>query len=151
MKHTKLNSVIAFIALLITGSVAAQSPKQHTPLSATDNGTVFTICYDISGLGNVTEVLMTLTYDATVYSECFCPGNGTGTGDGSVPGQNKVVPGNAEEFTVPVHNGRATGCYKTTKTFTPGKCPNDSWSGVVVDCSFTNIQLTVLGKTFTVK
>jgi hypothetical protein len=149
MKRTILNSAIALIAILIAGTVSAQSPRLKKALTVTDNGLTFTICYDISGLGNVTEVQMSLTYDATVFSECFNPGEGTGTGDGSVPGQNKVVPANEEEFAVPVHNGRAIGCYTTTKAFTPGKCPNNSWTGLVVDCTFSNISLTCLGRVFT--
>jgi hypothetical protein len=144
MKHTKLSGIIALIALFIVSTAAAQNPRLKKPLDVDDLGQTFRICYDISGMGNVTEVQMSLTYDATVFSECFNPGNR----DESVPAHNKVVPGNAEEFTAPVHNGRAIGCFTTEETFTPGSCPNTNWTAIVTDVSFTNVKLTVLGKTF---
>jgi hypothetical protein len=144
MKHTILSSFIAFIALFIVSTASAQNPKSHGPVRANDKGQTLEVCFDISGLGNVTEVQMTLTYDATVYSECFNPGNR----DESVPAHNKVVPGNSIPFTVPVRNGRATDCFTAEQTFTPGSCPNPNWTAVVTDVSFSNVKLTILGKTF---
>jgi hypothetical protein len=144
MKHTNLSGVIALIALFIVSTATAQNAKLKKPLTVNDNGQTVTICYDISGLGNITEVTMRITYDATVTSECFNPGNR----EESVPPHNKVFPGNSEEFTVPVHNGRAADCYESTKTFPAEKCPSSNWTVVVTDVSFSNVKLTVLGKTF---
>jgi hypothetical protein len=144
MKHANLSSLIALIALFLVGTATAQSPKLKSPLRVTDNGQTFTICYDISGLGNVTEVEVIVTYNATVFSECFNPGNR----EESVPAHNKVVTGISEPFTVPVRNGRATFCSQSTQTFTPGSCPNGNWTAEVTDVSFSNVTLTVLGKTF---
>lgn len=144
MKHTNLSSVIALIALFIVSTATAQNARLKSPLSPTDNGQTLTICYDISGLGNVTEVQMSLNYDVTVFSECFNPGNR----EESVPAHNKVISDVGEDFTVPVHNGRAIGCFTTTDTFTPGSCPNGNWTSEVTDVAFFGITLSVLGKTF---
>ncbi|HEX6431319.1 MAG TPA: hypothetical protein VF008_26695 [Niastella sp.] len=144
MKHTNLSSVIALIALFIVSTATAQNARLKSPLSVTDNGLTFTICYDISGLGNVSQVTMELNFDATVSGECRNPGNGD-----VVPAHNKVVSDVGEEFAVPVHNGRAVGCFTTTSTFTPGRCPNTNWTSQVTNVSFSGITLSVLGKTFT--
>src|SRR5688500_17159489 len=114
MKHTNLSSIITFIALFIVSTATAQNPRLKSPLRPTDNGQTLIICYDISGLGNVSQVTMTLTYDATVFGECFNPGNR----EESVPAHNRVVSDVGQDFAVPVHNGRAVGCFETTDTFT---------------------------------
>jgi hypothetical protein len=144
MKHANLSSFIALIALFLVSTATAQNPKLKRPLTVTDNGLTFTICYDISGLGNVTEVDVVVTYNATVFSECFNPGNR----DESVPAHNKVISGVSEPFTVPVRNGRVNTCSSSSQTFTPGSCPNSNWTAEVTDVSFSNVTLTVLGKTF---
>jgi len=145
MKHIFLNTVIASIALFSVSSAMAQ--KAHGPITSTDLGKNLRVCYDISGLGNVTEVQITLSYSATVFAECFNPGNK----DESVPAHNRVVPSSGETFTAPVRNGRAVACFNSTTVFSPGSCPNPNWTGVVTDVSFSNITLTVLGKTFNVQ
>jgi hypothetical protein len=140
-----LNCTIALIALLTVSSVMGQRAKLQSPLTTTDNVKTLTVCYDITGLGNVTQVTMTLLYNAVVNSECFNPGNK----EGSVPGQNQVFSGVGDEFTVPVHNGRATGCFTTNENeFPAGGCPSSSWTGVVTNVTFSNITLQVLGRTF---
>jgi hypothetical protein len=145
MKHFFLNTVVALIALFGVSSAVAQ--KAHGPITSTDLGQNLRVCYDISGLGNVTEVSIRLSYTATVFGECFNPGNR----DESVPAHNNVIPGAGETFVAPVHNGRATACFNSTTVFQAGTCPNPRWSSVVTDVSFSNITLTVLGKTFNVQ
>jgi hypothetical protein len=145
MKHIFLNTVVALIALFSVSSAMAQ--KAHGPITSTDNGKTITVCYDISGLGNISEVQITLSYSATVFGECFNPGNK----DESVPAHNNVIPRSGETFTAPVHNGRANACFTSTTVFTAGSCPNPNWTSVVTDVAFSNITLTVLGKTFNVQ
>jgi hypothetical protein len=62
MKHITLNTVITFIALFIVSAATAQNPKLKSPLVVHDLGTSFEICFDISGLGNASQVDMVLTY-----------------------------------------------------------------------------------------
>jgi hypothetical protein len=145
MKHIFLNTVIASIALFSVSSTMAQ--KAHGPITSTDQGQTIRVCYDISGLGNVSEVQMTLSYTATVFAECFNPGNR----DESVPAHNSVVPSAGETFTAPVRNGRAVGCFNSTTVFSPGSCPNSNWTASVTDVSFSNITLSVLRRTFNVQ
>jgi hypothetical protein len=138
------SSVLTVIALLSITSAFAQSPKVHAPLTSTDNGTTLTVCYDISGLGNITSVEITCAYSVSIASECNNPGSSTGP----VPGQSKMASVPGETKTVPVQNGRATGCFTTETVFTAGKCPNNKWTGTVTDVTFSNISLSLLGKTF---
>ena len=145
MKRTMLNCAIVLIALLTVNTAIAQSAKLKSPLTTTDNVKTLTVCYDITGLGNVSQVTMTLRYNAVVASECFNPGNK----QESVPGQNQTFSGVGDEFTVPVHNGRATGCFTTDEDeFQAGGCPSSSWRGSVTNVTFSNITLQVLGRTF---
>jgi len=145
MKYIFSSTVIVLIALFSVSSAIAQ--KAHGPITSVDNGKTITVCYDISGLGNVSDVQITLSYSATVYGECFNPGNK----DESVPAHNNVIPSSGETFTAPVRNGRAQGCFTSTTVFSAGSCPNPNWTSVVTDVSFRSITLTVLGKTFNVQ
>jgi len=145
MKHFALNTVLALIALFSVSRAVAQ--KAHGPITSQDLGKNLRVCYDISGLGNISDVQITLSYSATVYGECFNPGNR----DESVPAHNNVIPSSGETFSAPVRNGRAQGCFNSTTVFTAGSCPNSNWTSVVTDVSFSNITLTVLGKTFNVQ
>jgi len=145
MKRIYLNSIIALIALFSVNSAIAQ--KAHGPITGVDKGKFLTVCYDISGLGNVSDVNITVVYTATVFGECFNPGNK----DESVPAHNNVVPSAGQTVNVPVTNGRAVGCFDTTTEFTAGSCPNPNWTSVVTDVSFSNVTLTVLKKTFNVQ
>lgn len=145
MKRFYLNTIIASIAVFSVNTALAQ--KAHGPITGVDQGTTIRVCYDISGLGNVSNVDITLAYTATVYGECFNPGNK----DESVPAHNNVVPSSGETVNVPVTNGRAVGCFNSTTVFTAGSCPNTNWNSVVTDVSFSNVTLTVLKKTFNVQ
>lgn len=145
MKTKNLSFVIALLTLFSITTAFAQSPKLKSPLRTTDKGLTMEMCYDISGLGNVDNIIVTCEYDATVTSLCFNPGASTGP----VPGQTKTFGDTSEEIVIPVHNGRAVGCFTTTTAFPAGACPNTKWTGQVSDVSFSNITLTVDGKEFT--
>src|ERR1051325_9943742 len=143
MKHITLNSVIALIALFSVNSAIAQ--KAHGPITGVDQGQTIRVCYDISGLGNVSDVDIRLAYTATVFGTCTNPGGSV------VEPHNTVIPSAGETFTVPVTNGRAVGCFNSTTVFTGGTCPNPNWTSAVTDVSFSNVTLTVLKKTFNVQ
>jgi hypothetical protein len=143
MKRFLQAFAIAAITLLSVNKVSAQNAHLMAPLTATDNGLTATICYDIAGLGNVSETQLTLSYSAVVTTEC------TNYGGNVAPGQTKVNKV-TETFKVPVSNGRATGCVDTKSVFPAGKCPNGNWTGSVTDVTFSNITVTVAKKTFTV-
>lgn len=145
MKRIFLNSILATIALFSVSSAIAQ--KAHGPITGVDQGLTIRVCYDISGLGNVSNVDLTLNYTATVSGECFNPGNK----DESVPAHNNVIPSSGETVTVPVRNGRAVGCFNSTTVFTAGGCPNANWSSQVTGVAFSNVTLSVLKKTFNVQ
>jgi hypothetical protein len=145
MKRIYLNTIIAAIALFSVNSAIAQ--KAHGPITGVDQGLTIRICYDISGLGNVSDVDLRLAYTATVSGECFNPGNR----DESVPAHNNVIPSSGETVNVPVRNGRAVGCFNSTTVFTAGGCPNGNWTSEVTGVSFSNVTLSVLKKTFNVQ
>ena len=132
------SSVIAMLALFTVSTVHAQVLKS---LTVTDLGNTLKVCYDIAGLGNVSSTDITLTYTATVTTECVNQGGNV------APGQTKTTT-TSETFTAPVRNGRTVGCYTTTEP-QPGTCPPGFAGGRVTDVTFTNVTLTVQGKTFT--
>jgi hypothetical protein len=144
MKSIILSSLIGLVALFTVSSATAQSPKLRGPLTATDLGDKLEVCFDISGLGNVSETQLTVTFDATVTTQC------RNRGGNIAPGQTQTISGADETFTVPVSNGRATGCVQTTQTFEPGSCPPGFAGGEVTDVSFSNVRVTVAGRTFRV-
>ncbi|GAB3235468.1 hypothetical protein GCM10027346_25230 [Hymenobacter seoulensis] len=143
MKTKFITLLILLLAIFNINTVQAQSIKEKEPLIAYDLGKLVKVCYDVAGLGNLTSVDVTLTYDAYVYTQCTNPG------DNIAPGQSKSYPSNSETITVPVRNGRIHGCVTSTKVFPAGDCPNSKWTGSVSDVTFTNVKLTVLGKSFT--
>lgn len=145
MKRIFFKTIIAAIALFSANSAMAQ--KAHGPITGVDQGLTIRVCYDISGLGNVTSVDITLAYAATVSGECFNPGNKAE----SVPAHDNVVPSSGETVTVPVKNGRAVGCFNSTTVFTAGSCPNTNWRSEVTGVSFSNVTLSVLKRTFNVQ
>src|SRR5687768_613253 len=68
MKHTYyLRAIIAIIALFSVNNAVAQ--KAHGPITGVDQGQTIRVCYDISGLGNVSNVDIRLAYTATVFGE----------------------------------------------------------------------------------
>lgn len=144
MKARMLTFLIALVALLSFGYANAQNPHLMSPLTSTDNGITLTVCYDIAGIGNVSQTKLTITYDAEVISECTNPGGNV------APGQTKRIRKVAEDFIVEVKNGRARGCSTTQNVFEPGRCPNGQWTGAVTDVIFSNISITIAGKTFSV-
>lgn len=144
MKHTfYLRAVIALIALFSVSNVSAQ--KLHSISSSTNADNIMVVCYDISGLGNVSSVTLTLRYTVTVSGECFNPGKRTE----SVPAHDNVITEPGLSTDVPVKNGRATGCINSGP-ITAGSCPNPNWNAEVTDASYTNVTLSVLKRNFNV-
>jgi hypothetical protein len=137
-KVFKFFSIIA-ITLLTVSKASAQNPHLLSPLNVTDNGTTLTVCYDMAGLGNVTQTALTVNFTQTITTIC------TNNGGNVAPGLVKTVKG-SQTFMVAVTNGRATGCVTTTEP-APGKCPNGQTASVS-DVSFSNVSVSIEGKTF---
>jgi hypothetical protein len=147
MKVKFYSFLIALIALFAFNNAYAQNPNLRSPLtSSITQDNQLQVCYDISGLGNVSSVLIELTYDVEVQSECFNRGNR----EGSVPGQSQFFEDQITTRRVPVRNGRAIGCITTTNTYPAGTCPSGFRSSAVTSVSYSNITLEVLGETFEV-
>ena len=133
-----ISSVLALVALFSVSTAQARNLKS---LTVTDQGNTLKVCYDVAGLGNVSETDITISYKATVTTECV------NNGGNVAPGQTKTFTG-SETFTAPVRNGRTRGCFTTTEP-QPGSCPPGFAGGRVSGVTFENVTLTVQGKQFT--
>ena len=140
MKTVILSFLGLAFAALTANTASAQATKLKS-LSATDMGNSLQICYDVAGLGNVSSTSLTITYSAVVTTECTNPAGNV------APGQTKTLANQSVTRQVAVSNGRAVGC-ETIGGFTPGACPNNQWTGSVKDVSFSNVSISIGGKTF---
>lgn len=139
MKKVFQSIAIIAIALFTVANASAQNPQLKAPLTVTDNGKTLTVCFDIAGLGNVSQTQLTVNFTSTITTIC------TNNGGNVAPGLVKTAKG-SQTFMVPVSNGRTTGCVTTTEP-TPGRCPGGQTASVS-DVSFSNVSVTVAGKTF---
>jgi hypothetical protein len=147
MKTKVFTFALALIALFSFGNAYAQNPNLKSPLTSSVNkDNQLVVCYDISGLGKVSSVLIELKYDVEVNSECF----NRGQKEGSVPGQSQSLTEQITVKSVPVRNGRAAGCITTTNTYAAGSCPSGFRSSAVTSVSYSNITFSILGETFNV-
>jgi hypothetical protein len=146
MKAKILSFAIAFITLLSFDTAYAQHPNLRSPLTSSEQGLQLKVYYDISGLGNVSSVFIELKYDVEVTTECF----NRGQQDKAVPGQSGFFSDTKSTFEVPVKNGRAKGFITTQNQYPTGSCPAGFRSSAVVDATYSNITLKVLGSTFDV-
>jgi hypothetical protein len=146
MKAKILSFAIAFITLLSSNNAIAQNVVVKMDPYAVDLGKDLKLCIDFAGLGNISSVGITVSYTADVYTLCYNKGQDKKDG-GPVPGLTKNI-GGSETISFPVHNGRAKGCKPLGLTFTAGSCPSGNMRGEVSDVVFTNISITVNGKTF---
>jgi hypothetical protein len=133
-----LSSVIALVALFSANTAQSQVLKS---LTTTDQGNTLEVCFDVAGLGNVTQTKLVVNFTSVSTTEC------TNKGGNVAPGQTKTVSG-SQEFMVAVRNGRAVDCVVTTEP-TPGKCPGGFSGGTVTDVTFSNASISIGGKTFT--
>jgi hypothetical protein len=138
----KFFQIITFtaIALFSVNAASAQNPMLKSPLTFTDLGTTVQVCFDIAGLGNVSQTKLSLTFTAVVTTEC------TNQGGNVAPGLTRTVQ-TTQDFLVAVSNGRATGCVVSTEP-AAGKCPNGNFTADVTDAQFSNVSVTIGKKTF---
>ena len=135
--HMKTLSFL-FLALI---SFKFANPHELSPTTATitaDNR--LRVCFDIAGLGNVSQTNLTVNYTVTVTTTCTNPAGQI------APGQTKTST-SSQPFVVSVNNGRANDCV-TTNAPIPGSCPNGKWTGTVSDASYSNVSISIGGKTF---
>lgn len=144
MKAKFLSIVFALSALFAFNNAFAQNPHLQGPLYATDQGLFLEVCFDIAGLGNVREIPLVVTYDAYVESDCENPAGNI------APGQSRTFTRQSQTFNVEVRNGRARGCRTTTQTFPAGSGPNPKWSCYVTDVTYSNVSVSIGGRTFPV-
>jgi hypothetical protein len=133
-----LSSIIAVVALCSVNTAQSQNLKS---LTSTDQGNTLEVCFDIAGLGNVSQTKLVLNFTSTATTEC------TNKGGNVAPGQTKTTAG-SQEFLVTVRNGRAVDCVVTTEP-TAGKCPGGFFGGTVTGVTFSDVSISIGGKTFT--
>jgi hypothetical protein len=140
MKTVLLSFVGLLMTVLSVNTASAQNPHLMSPISTsvTADGKL-EVCFDIAGLGNMTQVDVVVKYTATVNTLCYNPGSS----EGPVPGQSKTYPNVSETFEVEVSNGR-TGykCVTSTQKFAAGKCPNPKWTPETT-VMFSDVTVTV--------
>jgi hypothetical protein len=144
MKARVSSLLIVLMALFAFNDAFAQSPKLRSPLtSSVDRNQQLVVCYDISGLGNVTEVDITITYDLEVTTYCY----NRGQKSDPVPGLTQNYEDQSFTTTVPVRNGRAKGCITSNETIQAGECPPGMARSETFVC-YTNVQLKIYDETF---
>lgn len=152
MKARIFSLLFALLAVFAFNDAFAQgkpdknigNPHLQGPLYATHTGLFLEVCFDVAGLGNVSETDLVIKYDAFVETECENPAGNV------APGQSQQFKGETEDFKVKVSNGRASDCKTTTQTFSAGKGPNPKWDCKVVKVTYSNISISIGGKTFPV-
>ncbi|MHA6246429.1 hypothetical protein ACXYMU_00715 [Pontibacter sp. CAU 1760] len=146
MKAKFLSIAIALIALFSFQSAFAQHPNLKSPLTSSVTSTQqLKVDYDISGLGNVSTVKITVSFDLNVDTYCFNKGRRSTP----VPGLTQHFENQSSTFDVPVRNGRASGSITTNETIKAGDCPA-GMDRTETTVAYTNITLEVLGSEFPV-
>ena len=105
----------------------------------TNNGTTLTATGSIAGLGNNQLIVISLTANATITTQCTNPGGHV------VPGQTKTETVSATGRYSSGQNGRVDFSI-TSALPTPGQCPNGNWTGEITAILFVNVNLYVNGQ-----
>ena len=116
-------AVLTALALTVTLAFAGNAHFVGTPTITTSGNTV-TVSGKVAGLGNVAQINVTFTADAS----CINPG------DHHPKAANKVSVGGGGTF--PVQNGKADFSLSGTATFQPDRTPP-------MTLVWSNIQITV--------
>jgi hypothetical protein len=141
---------IGLTVLLLVGMTAtaalADSPhfKKGSP-TFTDNGTTLTASGDIAGLGNG-DVRIRILSTGTPTAGCVNPGTGEHRPGGQQPAV--VVSGTQDIAGNQIKNGTLHFNVTTDEPTPPSSakaagCPNDNWTVVIDDVSFTDNTLCV--------
>lgn len=146
MKTKILSLIITFIALLSFNNAYAQNLVEKTPPYAIDLGDDLSVCIDFAGLGNMSNVNVTVTYTAEVATYCINRGQQKQDED-PVPGLTRTFPDQTVPVNFRVHNGRARGCQTIETNFPAGDCPSSNMRSDI-DVTFKNVRLTILGHTY---
>jgi hypothetical protein len=116
-------AVLTMLALTVTLVFAGNAHFVGTP-SITTSGNTVTVSGKVAGLGNIPDIHVTFTADAS----CVNPG------DHHPKAAKKVSVGGGGDF--PVQNGKANFSLSGTATFTPDCTPP-------MTLVWSNIQITV--------
>src|SRR5215218_9277273 len=113
MKKSILSLAIALVALFsYTTASAQQTPKpgvhenSPTTFDKDPSDQSLRLCFDIAGLGSLTEVDATVSYDVTVDTYCLTKGKGHGAepDPGSIPAFSETSTNQVTNVTLQVHN-----------------------------------------------
>jgi hypothetical protein len=147
MKRIFTIAALALSALLLMATAAsAASPhfKRGSP-TFVDNGLTLTASGDIAGLGNG-DVRIVVLASGTPTAGCVNPGTGEHRPGGQQPAA--VVSGTQDIAGNEIKNGVLHFSVTTLPPTAPTSakaagCPNDKWTVVIDDVSFTNRTLCV--------
>jgi len=138
--------VLALAALVGATTASAASPhfKRGSP-TFTDNGLTLTASGDIAGLGNG-DIRIIVLASGTPTAGCVNPGTGEHRPGGQQPAQ--VVSGQVDIPGDQVKNGTLNFSVTTLPPTAPTSakaagCPNNNWTVVIDDVSFTDQTLCV--------
>lgn len=123
--------LLASAAMILSSQAFAQSGHFIGEPVCTDIGTQVNCTGKVAGLGGTTfEIVIESGGLASV--ECTNPGGNV------APGQSKEITSTASSGPLPTpRNGQFRFGFATTAPQAPaGSCPNDQWTGTVVDVDF---------------
>jgi hypothetical protein len=141
---TQTNKSLFVAALLMSAALNAHAQNVHFKgePTVTDNGTNFTVCVSLAGLGNQDVII---TIEATGLADTTCI-NPSGI---EAPGQNRI-PFSTSITTVvrstQIKNGTVTVCATTPGPDITAKeagCPNNNWTARIDDVEFESAMITV--------
>jgi hypothetical protein len=140
MKRNLLVSLTGVVAVLtmFAGTALAQSGHFVGTPTCTDEGTTVECSGKVAGLGGTTFTIR-VSAPGTASVECTNPGGNV------APGQSftTTVSGTSGPFLTP-RNGQARFTVESDAPSAPaGSCPNDMWTGTVVDVQFTTATITL--------
>jgi hypothetical protein len=139
-----LAAVLATAGLSATAALAA-SPHFKGTTTFTDNGNTLSATGSITGLGNG-DVRILLLASGTPTAGCVNPGTGEHRPGGQQPAA--VVSGTQDITGDAVKNGNLSFNVTTSPPTAPTSakaagCPNDKWTVVIDDVSFTSQTICV--------
>ena len=156
MKQLISSCLLAVLALMPVSSMGANVQfKGKSGPTFNDKGQTLETCLSLSGLGNQ-DVTITVKAAGTITTICTNPGGNV------APGLNKVPTTTLARQTIPstqIKNGNLSVCLTTAIPATPtpkeAGCPNNNFTVVIEDVTFTSAEVTVeqggavvLSKTF---
>ena len=138
-------TVLFVVGMTATAALASSAHFKKGSPTFTDNGTTLTASGDIAGLGNG-DVRIRILATGTPTAGCVNPGTGEHRPGGQQPAV--VVSGTQDIAGNEIKNGVLHFSVTTTPPTPPSSakaagCPNDKWTVVIDDVSFTDNTLCV--------